>query len=512
MRFYNSIQRRLLPLLIFLLLAPIGLAQQTGQTSSDQKQAAQSSSHSEKKRKNKDNDKPDAPVPHPERHVVIISIDGMKPDYYTRSAELGIKVPNLTMIKLNGAYANGVEGVYPTVTYPSHTAIVTGANPAVHGIVQNTIFEAPTDPQTGSWYWYSNQLKAETLWQSAKKAGMTIGSVGWPVTVGAEIDYNVPEIWDPADHPISGKRAIENSTPGLIQKIVSAGKIGKGDDFRTSAAEFIIKNYKPNLMLLHLIALDDAQHEFGPLTPKAFETVETEDGYIGRVLQAVKDSGVMDQTTVFIVSDHGFAAISKKFEPDVVLVKAGLITLGPDGKPTSWKAAAWPDGGSCAIVLKDPEDKETDRKVTEIFTKLVGKDSSPLNRVVARKELNKMEAIPQAAIMLEGNPGYSFGQALTGPSVHESGPNSRGTHGYLPSRVEMRASLMIYGEAAKVGGQVTVARMVDIGPTVASILGVELADAEGHPIPELVKPSMIPPPPPGEKKNGSKKKKKNETH
>jgi hypothetical protein len=76
----------------------------------------------------------------------------------------------------------------------------------------------------------------------------------------------------------------------------------------------------------------------------------------------------LDQTTFFLVSDHGFAAVSRRFEPNVVLVKEKLITLNESGKPTSWKAAAWPAGGSSAIVLHDAGDKETERRVTQIFS------------------------------------------------------------------------------------------------------------------------------------------------
>src|SRR4051812_24312663 len=97
------------------------------------------------------------PVAQPRRdaHVIMISIDGLVPDYYTDSAKLGLKVPNLTQMKLNGAYADGVEGVYPSVTYPAHTTLITGVRPAVHGIFHNRIFEAPTDPQTMEWYWFA---------------------------------------------------------------------------------------------------------------------------------------------------------------------------------------------------------------------------------------------------------------------------------------------------------------------------------------------------------------------
>ena len=111
-------------------------------------------------------------------HVVIISIDGLVPDYYTAPARVGLRAPNLIRMKLDGAYAEGVEGIYPSVTYPAHTTIITGVKPATHGIVHNRIFEAPTDTQTREWYWFSKDLKTETLWSVAKKAGLITGAGG----------------------------------------------------------------------------------------------------------------------------------------------------------------------------------------------------------------------------------------------------------------------------------------------------------------------------------------------
>src|SRR5512138_1329536 len=64
--------------------------------------------------------------PRRDAYVVMISIDGLIPEYYTAPAPLGLNVPTLGQMKLNGAYAEGVEGVYPSVTYPSHTTLITG--------------------------------------------------------------------------------------------------------------------------------------------------------------------------------------------------------------------------------------------------------------------------------------------------------------------------------------------------------------------------------------------------
>ncbi|MFP5261895.1 MAG: alkaline phosphatase family protein [Blastocatellia bacterium] len=432
--------------------------------------------------------------------VIMISIDGLVPEYYTAAARVGLRVPSLTMMKLGGAYAEGVEGIYPSVTYPAHTTLITGVRPAIHGIVQNRIFEAPTGPQTLEWYWFAEALKSETLWSIAKRAGLVTANVGWPVTVGAEIDYNVPEIKDPKEHPPTPKRTLQYSTPGLIAKAVGMGMGGdtSTDGRRTAISEYIISAYKPDLMLIHLLALDDAHHKYGPRTPPALETAERMDAYVGRIIEATRKAGVFDQTTFFLVSDHGFAEVKKKFEPGVVLVKEKLITLGPGGNPVDWKAAAWPAGGSCAIVLRDPNDKETAQKVFTIFNRMASADNGPINRVLTRDDLKRMQSIPEAALMLDAAPDYAFGEELSGPEIHDS-KDYRGTHGHLPTRIEMRSSLIVYGARARVGAKLAVARMIDIAPTAAAVLGLSFTEAEGKAIEELLKPGTVPQAPPKKK-------------
>lgn len=425
-------------------------------------------------------------------HIILISVDGMPPDYYTAPEKLGLKVPTLTMMKNAGAYAEGVEGVYPTVTYPQHTTMVTGLRPADHGIIQNRIFEAPTETQTRFWYWYANALKAETLWTSAKKAKQTTAAVGWPVTVGAEIDYNVPEIYEPGETPATWKWTAKHSTPGLLEKAFAshggydAMQSRNVDERLTVVSEYIIKNHRPNLMLIHLIELDGTHHRNGPRTKPGLEMAEREDAYIARIVEATKQAGTFEKTTFFVVSDHGFASIEKRYAPNVALAKEGLITLDASGKATAWKAAAWPAGGSCAIMLKNPNDKDTEAKVIALFSSLAKSKDSPIKLISSRAELRKMKAVPHAALMLEAAEGYSFDEALTGPEVRDSGDTYKGTHGYLPTDPRMRASLIVYGQKVRNGAKVSLAHMIDLAPTIANLLNLELPKVEGKPLKTLI--------------------------
>src|SRR5450432_1560036 len=68
--------------------------------------------------------------------VVLISIDGLRPDYVLEADRNRLRIPNLRRLLRDGAHATRVAGVLPTVTYPSHTTLVTGVSPARHGILQ----------------------------------------------------------------------------------------------------------------------------------------------------------------------------------------------------------------------------------------------------------------------------------------------------------------------------------------------------------------------------------------
>src|SRR5207245_555495 len=92
-----------------------------------------------------------------------ISVDGLRASDVADASKHGLKVPTLRKLMAEGAYATGVKGVLPSVTYPSHTTLITGVAPAVHGISNNVVFD-PYDKNNGGWYWYTSDIKVPTLW------------------------------------------------------------------------------------------------------------------------------------------------------------------------------------------------------------------------------------------------------------------------------------------------------------------------------------------------------------
>lgn len=230
--------------------------------------------------------------------VVLISVDGLKPDYVLNANALGLKVPNLRRLAAEGAFATGVRGVTPTVTYPSHTTLVTGVSPADHGILNNSPFD-PLATNNNGWYWYAEDIKVPTLWDAAAAAGLVTANVDWPVTVGAKIRYSIVQYWRaPIAQPPGGDedhkllRAL--STPGLLEEAEAtlgaypAGyRYGPEDDARRAAfMAWMLETKKPGLLTGYLASLDEAQHEHGPYDPRTLETLERIDAFLGQVRAA----------------------------------------------------------------------------------------------------------------------------------------------------------------------------------------------------------------------------------
>ncbi|MDE1178754.1 MAG: ectonucleotide pyrophosphatase/phosphodiesterase [Edaphobacter sp.] len=413
--------------------------------------------------------------------LVIISLDGMRPDYVTHADEHGIKAPTLRSFLSDGTYAEGVQGVIPTVTYPSHTTIVTGVWPAEHGIYDNLTFD-PLNQHPGEWYWYFNAIKVETLYQAADKAGIKTGAVSWPVTVGAPIDYNI------AEYAQSEETDTPNGSPYNPRDILAelGIKVDPKEDhdvLRTRESIAILKKFHPGLMLVHLADLDHQEHEHAPFSPEANAAVEVLDGQVAEIIQAALS--IDPATRVAIVSDHGFLRVDHHMHLNALLVENGFITTDASASSkqpsvTAWTAQAWGAGGVAAIVLKDPKDKATLAKMKALLEKAKANPEYGIATVLDAEELHKRGGFPTASFLVDFKEGYSGGGNLSGPLVTDA--PATGTHGYLPSRPDLRSTFMIKGVGIAKGRDLRVIDMRQLAPTFAKMLDVTLPAAKLAPV------------------------------
>lgn len=423
------------------------------------------------------------------RTIVVISIDGMRPDYVTQANQHGLKLPNLTQFMVQGTYADGVIGAAPTVTYPNHTTLITGVWPAQHGIYTNQSFD-PLRKNMGGWNWYASEIRVPTLWETAAQAGILVASVGWPVSVGAKgVTYLIPEYWramTPDDRVLI--EALSRPDGWLAEtekKLGPYSDVGdgsmEGDVVRTRFALEILRAKKPGFITIHLAALDHAEHLTGPFSAHSDETLEALDKMVGDIQSAALAND--PDAVIVIVSDHGFARTDYKVNLALPFIQEGLIRL-KSGKGeagiSGWDAALWPAGGCAAVVLRDPSDTATYAKVKALLEKIKANPAYGIARVLEQPEIKKIGAFPQAAFLIEMKLDYQPGYGLSGDTVVPI--PSTGMHGYLPDNPEMRASFFVQGRGIAAGRDLGTIDMRQIAPSVAGLLGVSLPTAKEKPL------------------------------
>ena len=417
--------------------------------------------------------------------LLLISIDGLRPDTVLEADKYALKIPRLRRILQHGAHARGVRGVLPTVTYPSHTTLITGVRPTKHGIYSNLSFD-PLGQNLSGWNWYSEDIHSPTLWEVAAKAGLDVSSVSWPVSVGAPgVKYLVPEYWRAPVFEDDAKlvRAL-SVPPGMMAEIEkTAGpyvnnldEAEPGDRQRTRYAAAIIRMKRPQLTTVHLASLDHLQHAGGPFSPESLATLEQIDGEVGELEDALQS--VYPQALVCIVSDHGFARTDHSLNLLPAFVAAGLVAMTGD-RVTDWKAIPHLDGGSASIVLKDPSDTATRAKVEELLRSLAADPANGIERILGAREIAEFGGWPRAAYGIDMKTNFSL--VATGPQT-QAHP-ATGTHGYAPSHPELLASFFVAGPGIRAGLDLGEIDMRSIAPTLAALLGLTMPSADLPPLP-----------------------------
>jgi len=413
--------------------------------------------------------------------VLLISLDGLRPADVIEAEQRGLRVPNLRRFVSEGAYATEVHGILPTVTYPSHTTLITGVEPARHGIVSNLTFDPLLKNQQG-WYWYAQDIRVPTLWDAARAAHLVTANEHWPVSVGAPVDYNLPQIWRTGttdDRKLLGALA----TPGLLPALEH--ELGpyadgidesiEGDENRARFAARLIETRHPDFMTAYFTALDHAQHGFGPDTAEAHAVLERIDAIVGMLVAAMQKSD--PASVIAVVSDHGFAPLAHDVNLAKAFVDAGLIRFDAKGKVAAWDAVPWYSGGSAAIVLRDARDAVLRTRVRALIDKLKSDSTNGIARVLTRTEIAARGGNPQAEFYVMFKPGWQMAAKLDLPPV---GPSTlHGMHGYDAELPEMRSTFLMLGRGVPAGKSLGKIDMRDVAPTLARVLGVSLPQAEG---------------------------------
>jgi predicted AlkP superfamily pyrophosphatase or phosphodiesterase len=439
-----------------------------------------------------------APRPAQPPHVVLVTIDGMRGDYLGDADRYKLNIPNLRRLMHEGSYSGRTISVFPTLTGTAHTALVTGTGATKHGILGNNRFDPsswvyrddnPDNYDLQPPFRLYSEIKVPTLWSAARSKGLKTAAIGWPQTADGPIDYRVDVLMAATgaeSHARIGRSASPGWLPRVEQKLgpLHAVDLRMVDHLKALIAVETLKEFKPALLAVHFSVTDAVQHAHGPGTPAAIAALEETDQNIGDLVDGIAASGLAESTTLIVTGDHGFLPMHTELAINLPLVEAGLITKGADGHP-AWTAIVAPNRGLGSVYVKDnsPETAAKARAALEQYATRYPRRF----RIVERAELDMWAADRGAAFGIEPTVGYVLDGRLAPPFAQ---PHARAAgHGYRPDTPGMETGLIAWGAGVRGGWVLPVTNTIDVAPTIASILGLDLPDADGKPIAGIFKPA-----------------------
>jgi len=420
------------------------------------------------------------------KHLIVISYDAFSEDNWNIAKCL----PNLSKLIRSGAYSTKLKSVYPTLTYVVHSTLVTGVYPDKHGIMHNNPCQPFIEEKNQRWYWLRDDIKVPTIYDVVKEANMSTAGILWPVTGNSSIKYNLPEIV-----AINGEnqvlKILKNGNPFFCMSLeFKYGRIRKGieqpylDDFSTMCAIDTIKKKKPNLLLLHLIDLDDTKHKYGTDSIEVDKVIKRMDKRLGDIINAVEEAGIKEDTVFLIVGDHGQFNVNYKVHLNNLLKEHNLI-IEENGN-MRWRAYFQSTGGSAYLHIKR-NDKEAEKLAKEVLEQIIKEDQYGIESLYSRHELDSLHVDKSIQYMVEARKGYSFDDSLLDITIEDLGRQGikYATHGYLPDKDNYKCNLIISGNKIRNEYQLGDIEMVDIAPTMANLLGIKFNCCDGSSLDEI---------------------------
>jgi hypothetical protein len=410
-------------------------------------------------------------------HVIVVSIDGLKPEYYLEDRW---PAPALRQLMWRGAHAVAVRSIFPSLTYPSHTTMATGALPVRHGIWSNRAIEASDDPP---WLKDASLIRVPALWDIVREAGGTTAALNWPMTAGGAIDWNIPDVWPGSDDVVVAAMA-DAGTPGLMDELEreATGRLHVDNfssrllahDIRLACmATYLYERYRPTLLLVHVEGVVQIQQEPDWRNPRRARAIAGADVVVSLLVELIERTEAWDHTAIIATGDHGMTEVHTQVRPNVWLAEAGLRPQRLEGGD-DWQATFHALGG-CAFLRVRESGADAVAAVRELLDRL----PPPVRRtfrVVERAELDSLGSDPDAPFALAASPGFVIDQRAEAPDMQ---PNPGMSHGHHPELADMDTGLVAAGAGLRAGAAAPLLHLTDLAPLVAGLLGIDFAAPDG---------------------------------
>ena len=208
-----------------------------------------------------------APAASVTRNVVLVSIDGLRPDAIDRFA-----VPTLQRLMREGSYSLSARTIMPSTTLPSHMSMLSGEPPDQHGVLWNNVTSAKTDV-----------VEFSTVFSVARAHG-----------------YRTAAFFSKAKFsPLQRPGTLDYSqAPG--------GWWGRWSSERTVHDVWTyLQTERPNVLFVHLSDPDQAGHSSGWMSDAYGSAVQATDTALGQLLAAAEEAYGAGNYSVLVTADHG---------------------------------------------------------------------------------------------------------------------------------------------------------------------------------------------------------------
>lgn len=421
------------------------------------------------------------------RKLLVVSVDAM----HTDDIPFARTLPAFSRIIGEAAVAE-IDGIYPSLTYPNHTAQITGCPPARSGVFNNLQFQ-PGRGKGTEWFLDARHIRVPTLFEAAHRAGLTTAAVQWPVTAGDRfVDYLVPAIAGP--QVFDGLRDQYRRTTNEVSLhryvlphldlVDTSGPKPNYFPFLRHVSEQILRHERPDLMFTHSVELDATRHAHGAYGEHVRDALRTVDASLAAYLRVLEDTGDLDRTDIVLVSDHGHVDTEQHTNLNTIFRERGFIRTGADDALVDYDVICHGAGLSGQLFL--------DRRITpkhraEVAALLAEIEADPQYRIT--KFWTADEARERYGLdgpfewVVESEPGVIVGAQWQRPAVIRKGeagypPRPMGAHGHEPSHGGQPVFIAA-GPSFRPGVDLGRRSMLDEAPTFAALLGLDLPEAEG---------------------------------
>ncbi|KAK3776747.1 hypothetical protein RRG08_040313 [Elysia crispata] len=366
--------------------------------------------------------------------VILVSMDGFRHDYLT----FVNNTPNFDRMLQEGVTMPWIRNTFTTLTFPCHFTMVTGLYEESHGIIANNMYDEDMSPRyfgmgTTVDEWWTGH---ETIWTSAQKAGLKAGVYFW-VGSASKIEGVRPEKW----FRYNGSIPFEERVDTLVKWMSE-------DDF--------------DLGLIYFNEPDHTAHTNGPRGKKTLHEIERMDGILGRLLDKLTETNLLDKVNLIVTSDHGMAETDSDTK---------LIDLRDYVNSTLVKNVV--QQGALAHLIPQPgktQDLVDALKDVEHMRVLVKEDNTP-------ERLHYKDHSRIQPVVLLADEGWTISENGTWRRLNMV--RFLGDHGYDNILNSMRPIFVARGPAFKQNAVVESIDTVDIYPLMCHLLNIEPAPNNG---------------------------------